>query len=96
MFKRRYILILIVSLIAVSFFIMYNKTSHTGVEVLITEKKLEEGNRIIVCQRSGTDVVTNITVPEVAWDLISVNNSYFVSYEYNYWRKPFLVKIQKT
>lgn len=74
---------------------LYFRLAHTGEVATIIRKDVVNGENIMVI-RNESSRETSIIVPKAAWGLIRQEKKYFVEYEYNEWRKPFLLYIQEV
>ncbi|MEC0211323.1 hypothetical protein ABEX47_30335 [Paenibacillus ehimensis] len=74
---------------------LYFRLAHTGENATVIRKDVVNGENIMLI-RNESNRETSIIVPNVAWGLIRQDKKYFIEYEYNKWRKPFLTYIQEV
>ncbi|HUC91899.1 MAG TPA: hypothetical protein VMS09_07715 [Paenibacillus sp.] len=72
-----------------TYFFFY--TGHTGAVVNVLKKNINE-SYIVVRDLKGEEKKIRGSNEQIA--LIEENKQYFISYEYNYFRKPYIVRIQ--
>jgi uncharacterized membrane protein (DUF106 family) len=94
--KMRYIFI-IITLIIIIFGMLYktyNSTALVGTEAHIVSKDFENGQYWVIVKEQDDRNTTKIIIPPIVYELIKKEQEYYITYEFNKWRSPYLTHIE--
>jgi hypothetical protein len=93
--KMKYISIIITLIVIFGMlYKSYNSTALVGTEAQIVSKDFKNGQYWVVVKEKDDRNTKKIIIPQIVYELIKKEQEYYITYEFNKWRLPYLTHIE--